>query len=411
MKVGFGWCMALLTAGCVFTGTVLAQAPKPAAAAAADGKTTAGAPAAKTAPAGNAAAPAAAKPKDVRTGFDQPLKKAEGGGVPDVGASEMGSKEEIEELLRGEGGKGGDQKKFVVATKDDISLLEVGDIYKNEDTAYKIIEIKDKGAKGGHFVAQRISGMSDPQRRWMRISGSGPASIVTSITLLDLYKQGGIFLHPIAALFVVLVILSINGLFIYRRKVHCAPEFVSAAEGALRKGDLKAFEDLANANKGLMPFICRAMMDNFETSSMEETRLRVEAATVTQIGRLRVPIRAMNLIAVAAPLLGLLGTIIGMVLVFEGVAGASGAAKASILAAGIRVKLFSTATALMVAIPALFIYFGFSQKLNNIIGECEMINERFLHLLGRQKRAQGASEGGSSSAMRRRGAPEEGGEC
>lgn len=398
MKVGLGVCMVLLVSGYVFTGTVLAQSAKP-------GDKAAVAPA--------AAAPAAAKAKDVRTGYDEPLKKIDPIGVPDAGKMETGSKEEVEEMLRGEKGeKAGDLKKFEVATRDDISALEVGDIYKNEETAFKIVEIKNKSPKGGQFVAQRIAGQADPQRRWMRLSGSGPASIISSITLLDLYIQGGPFLHPIAVLFVAMVILSINGLFIYRRKVHCSPEFVSSAESALRKGDLKAFEDLANNNKGLMPFICRSMIYDFEQSSMEETRLRVEAATVTQIGRLRVPIRALNLIAVAAPLLGLLGTIVGMVIVFEGVAGTSGAAKASMLAAGIRVKLFSTASALMVAIPALFIFFGFSQKMNNIVGECEMINERFLHLLSRQKKGQAAPGGEPSPAARRRGgAPAEGGEC
>jgi biopolymer transport protein ExbB len=402
MKVGFGVCMALVTAGYIFTGTVLAQAPKPAPAA------PAVAPAAKPAPAAAATAPA--KPKDVRTGFDEPLKKVDGGGVPEAGKMDSSNKEEVEEMLRGDmGEKAGDLKKFDVATKDDISALEVGDIYKNEETAYKIIEIKQKGPAGGHFVAQRIAGQADPQRRWIRLSGSGPANIITSITLLDLYIQGGPFLHPIAALFVVMVILLVNGLFIYRRKVHCSPEFVSAAETALRKGDLKQFEDLANKNKGLMAFVCRSMIADFDISTMEETRLRVDAATSAQITRLRVPIRTMNLIAVAAPLLGLLGTIVGMVLVFEGVAGTSGAAKASILAAGIRVKLFSTASALMVAIPALFIFFGFSQKLSNIVGECEMINERFLQILGRMKQGRGASEGG---AKRRRGEAEaEEGEC
>jgi len=78
-----------------------------------------------------------------------------------------------------------------------------------------------------------------------------------------------------------------------------------------------------------------------------------------------------------------------MVIVFEGVAGTSGAAKASILAAGIRVKLFSTASALMVAIPSLFLYFIFNQKLGVIVGECELIHERFVYLLSQVKRAKG----------------------
>jgi biopolymer transport protein ExbB len=192
------------------------------------------------------------------------------------------------------------------------------------------------------------------------------------------------------------VILCANGCLIYRRKAQCPVDFVAAAEAALRKGDLGQFEELSTGAKGLMPFICRHMAHDFNDGSLADVRSRVEVATGAHINRLRIPIRAMNLIAVAAPLLGLLGTIVGMVLVFEGVAGTSGAAKASLLAAGIRVKLFSTATALMVAIPALFAYFIFNQKFGLVVGECELIHERFMSLLAKIKRARGQGESESS---------------
>ncbi len=319
-----------------------------------------------------------------------------------------GAKENVEALLKGEGGeKTGDGKLFTIKTDDNIKTLSVGDLYKNEETAFKVTAIPRQSDKGGLFTVTRIAGQSDPQRRWTKVAGNGPQQIITRTTLLDLYIQGGPFLHPIALLFVIMVILSINGCLVYRRKTQCAPEFVSASEAALRQGDLKKFEDLARTNRGLLPFICRHMILDHETSSIADIRSRVEVATMVHINRLRIPIRAMNLIAVAAPLLGLLGTIVGMVLVFEGVAGTSGAAKASILAAGIRVKLFSTASALMVAIPALFIYFIFNQKLGVIIHECELIHERFLTLLAQRRRATGTAENKHGAVSQRRDADEE----
>lgn len=313
--------------------------------------------------------------------------------VPGVGKDELGSKEDVEKMLRGDlGERAGDQKKFDIRTDDDITALRVGDLYKNEEAAYKIVAIKKQTAKGGEFTAERIAGQSDPQRRWILVSAkekTAPKVIITHVSLLDLYLQGGPFLHPIALLFVAMIILTVNGLLIYRRKTQCDPAFAASAEAALVKGDISQFDELARNNKGLLPFICRHMTLDFDASTMAEIRSQVSVASAAQISRLRIPVRALNLISVAAPLLGLLGTIIGMVIVFEGVAGTSGAAKASILAAGIRVKLFSTATALMVAIPSLFLYFGFNQKLGVIIDECELIHERFLTLLARIKRARG----------------------
>ncbi len=63
-------------------------------------------------------------------------------------------------------------------------------------------------------------------------------------------------------------------------------------------------------------------------------------------------IRLLELIAMVSPLLGLLGTVLGMIRAFQGLAEAQGAANASVLADGIWEALLTTAAGLMVAIPA-----------------------------------------------------------
>jgi biopolymer transport protein ExbB len=288
--------------------------------------------------------------------------------------------------------KTGDMKVFHVKTDDDLSGIAEGDKYRNEDTVYELSAIKtNQNGKGGEFTAKRIDGQTNPQRRWVRVTGAGPLNISMRTTLMDLYKQGGVFLHPIALLFIAVVILTVNGIIVYRSKVQCPSDFVAAADEALMKGDMQKFRELSQNAKGLMAFICRQIVRNVDVFPIAEVRNQVRTATITQVSRLRIPVRTLNLIAVAAPLLGLLGTIVGMVLVFEGVAGTSGAAKASILAAGIRVKLFSTATALIVAIPALFLSFIFGQKLHGIVRECDEKYERFMALIALKK---GASEPG-----------------
>ncbi len=286
----------------------------------------------------------------------------------------------------------GDRKQFKVKTDTDTSALAVGDTYKNDEkTFFKVASILKQGSTGGAFMLERVNGAADPGKKFTKVSGSGPAAIVARTTMIDIYLQGGAFLHPIAALFVVVVVLLINGLIIYRQKRQCDAAFVAAAEQALVAGDIKQFDDLAAQEKGMMAQICRAMTYRLEHSTMEDIKHRVEVAAGKQIARLRIPVKTMNLIAVAAPLLGLLGTIVGMVIVFEAVAGTTGAAKASALASGIRVKLFCTAAAMIVAIPALFCYFIFAQKLSIIIAECEIVSERFLHLIAMRKR-QGAGK-------------------
>lgn len=70
---------------------------------------------------------------------------------------------------------------------------------------------------------------------------------------------------------------------------------------------------------------------------------------VTQMQR---HIRTLELIAMISPLLGLLGTVLGMIQSFQELALAEGAANASLLAAGIWQALLTTAVGLVVAIPA-----------------------------------------------------------
>jgi biopolymer transport protein ExbB len=71
-----------------------------------------------------------------------------------------------------------------------------------------------------------------------------------------------------------------------------------------------------------------------------------------EISQMQLHIRLLELIAMISPLLGLLGTVLGMIQAFQELALAQGAANASLLAAGIWSALLTTAAGLIVAIPA-----------------------------------------------------------
>jgi biopolymer transport protein ExbB len=295
----------------------------------------------------------------------------------------------------------GDKKAFTIKTDDNLANLKPGDVYTDgAKTYFTVVSVGQ-----GEFVITRTAGTGNPDRKLQRVSSvdernRGPDTIVARQTLLDLYVQGGPFLHPIAILGVVLIVLAINGAVVYRAKRQIPPAFATEALAALERGDVEKFEAAANRERGLLPAVCRAMADRFDSSTAEDVERRVQVAAAGQINRLRTPIKLMNLISVAAPLLGLLGTIVGMVIVFEAVARTTGAAKATALAAGIRVKLFSTAAALCVAIPSLFLYFFFNTKLGNLIAETERLSEQMLHqviLIKRRKTADKAAKTAAKS--------------
>jgi biopolymer transport protein ExbB len=294
-----------------------------------------------------------------------------------------------DELLKAEMDEAppGDMKAFTVVTDNDISTLEVEDIYKNNSSYFKVTAIRAKGRDGGRFTVERTSGQNDPARTWHRASGLGPATITSRETLLSRFLSGGSIMYPIALLALGVIILSINSLWIYRRGKQCPDAFVQAIRPAVKKHDIESVESLAVREKGLLAAICRAMVIDFDISKEEDIRMRCETEAQRQIGFLRAPLRTLNFIAAVAPLLGLLGTVVGMIACFDSISGdPASAGKAQAMANGIKVALLTTAFGLTVAVPALLAYFVFNQRLSNIVADCENYMTEFVHKLSLSKR-------------------------
>jgi biopolymer transport protein ExbB len=114
---------------------------------------------------------------------------------------------------------------------------------------------------------------------------------------------------------------------------------------------------------------------------MTESALRqaFEIAGREAIHRLERYLNALGTIATAAPLLGLLGTVVGMIEIFGSQApGASGVANPAQLAHGISIALYNTAFGLIVAIPALMFHRYFRSVVNNYRLTMELAAERMV---------------------------------
>lgn len=301
----------------------------------------------------------------------------------------------IEEQMKGL--EEGDMKEFKIVTDDDISKVEVGDIYKSNDTFFKISNILKKSQKGGVFYIQRYRGNMDPGFRLTRISGSGAYVIATRQTLIDRFFAGGFLMYPIAFLLLVMIIVTISCIFYLRLNVHVPFDFADQCRDAIRKGDIERFEELVMKRKGLLAHICRVIAANIKRRTAEEIKSRIEADVFHQIGRMNFPLRVLNFAAVASPLLGLLGTVTGMIRCFESLAGETATqSKAMAMAAGIKEALLTTAFGLIVALPSLTAYFVFNYRLrqianiaaitaDDIVHEVALLQRRILLEKGKEK--------------------------
>jgi len=177
---------------------------------------------------------------------------------------------------------------------------------------------------------------------------------------IDLLKMaspqvGGIFMYPIYFFSFVVVLFAIERALALRRRKVVPVELI------------EGFGDLANAQTGFDPRKAYRLCQQYPSTASNVIRAvllkigrphsEVEHAVVQaserEAAKLYTNVRPLNLAASAAPLLGLLGTVQGMIMAFYATAHLpDGANKAQVLAEGVYVALITTFAGLCVAIPA-----------------------------------------------------------
>ena len=126
-------------------------------------------------------------------------------------------------------------------------------------------------------------------------------------------------------------------------------------------------------------------LNAYPKSTEEDLRARMEASGRTVAHRLEKYLGALATIASAAPLLGLLGTVIGMIEIFGSQAGggAVSAGNPAQLAHGISIALYNTAFGLVVAIPTLIFWKYFRARVDAYLLQLELASEQFVRHLNR----------------------------
>jgi biopolymer transport protein ExbB len=116
-----------------------------------------------------------------------------------------------------------------------------------------------------------------------------------------------------------------------------------------------------------------------------KTSVEVEQAIIDggerQVSQLRTHLRIINGVATIAPLLGLLGTVFGMIMAFNELAQGSDVDRGERLAYGIGVALITTAAGLIVAIPSLVLYMGLSGRVDRLVMDMDQLAQKVVNLI------------------------------
>jgi len=211
-------------------------------------------------------------------------------------------------------------------------------------------------------------------------STASAMEVASEKSLLDLYREGGPIMHIIALCSVAVVALG-SYCFVMFRKAKLMPEaIVSQLNTLMAARDLQAAYDFCQAHPCLLTHILAGalMKANFERDMYNKNAMEnaVSDDCFREETKMMVVVNYMNTFAVLAPMIGLLGTVAGMITSFSALT--AGKAEASDLAKGIGEALIATGGGLLLAIPSMFLYFFFRGLLTSNMAD---VHKALSHLL------------------------------
>lgn len=201
-------------------------------------------------------------------------------------------------------------------------------------------------------------------------------------SLIKSFQDGGIFMYPILVMLFLEVVIILERfymiLFVYEAN---GPQFMKKLQRLILDNNLEDAIKLTNSKKHSALYqVCRAALVNAERP-FDEIQDNVEVATLGVVPKLQQRMPYLYTIANGATLLGLLGTVVGLIATFEAVGAVEGTQKQVLLSAGISTAMNTTAFGLMVAIPGMLVYGYLFNKINYIVNGIEHYSSQLLLLL------------------------------
>ncbi len=214
-----------------------------------------------------------------------------------------------------------------------------------------------------------------------------------SPTVLRMLFGGNYLGHAIVVLILLLSVVSVyfiieHFLTITHRRL-MPDEVLAELERLIVHGEVNRAIDVCHQkeNYSLSTEVILAGLQRYKSSEFgyAEYRSAVEEAGEDQTGKLYRRTEVLNVIGAIAPMLGLTGTVLGMIEAFTTIASLEGMARPQELAGGIGQALITTLLGLLVAIPTMVAFSYFRNKIDSLVAEAGKRIEQVMMPLGRKK--------------------------
>jgi biopolymer transport protein ExbB len=208
-------------------------------------------------------------------------------------------------------------------------------------------------------------------------------------SIIDFFASGGMFMYPILLVFAVGTAIAIERFVTLSLITNKNDSVWTAIQPMLMEGEFDKARDVAAKEESVISRILNlGLARQGAVRRREDVEIAMEEGMVEVIPQLEKRTPYVALASNIATLLGLLGTIMGLIQAFTAVANANPAEKADLLSASISVAMNTTAFGLMAGIPLLIIHAILTTKTNEIVDGLEMASVKALNVISSRARRQ-----------------------
>lgn len=224
-------------------------------------------------------------------------------------------------------------------------------------------------------------------------NGQGEETVIPTESLLAVFQDGGLLMIPIGFCSFVLLVFVFERVISLRQGRVIPRPFVRRFLSQLREEQLTRDEalELCEKNKSPVSEVFAAAVRKWGRSSVEVEQAVIDTGErVTN--ELRRYLRLFNGISTISPLLGLLGTVLGMIRAFNAIVHSGAMGRPELLAGGISQALLTTAAGLSVAIPALIAYLYFVSRVDRLVISIDSLGQQVVDLISNDSPSTRKSE-------------------
>lgn len=198
--------------------------------------------------------------------------------------------------------------------------------------------------------------------------------------IFSIIAKGGYVMYPIVACSVIALAVFIERWYVLRHSRERIRKYLRMVRKALSQRDLKGLLDLSSRHPNPASRIILAGLKKYFSGRPREAREAMETAASFELPFFEKRLSTLVVVANISPLLGLLGTVTGMIRTFAVIA-ALGVGKPTEMAGGISEALLTTAAGLSVAIPTVVMHHYLAHLSESIVGDIERVASEVLELI------------------------------